>query len=287
LEKAIKKSTTCIEHHAITKKGTNPAEEIAGAVKWIDDCYLVIGQAHYYKEEYLTSIEIFDYMIQKYPKSDIRFDAKLWKAKTQIELGNYTEAESLLDVVKNDKELPERLIGELNATYAYLYMETGNYANAIKYLQEAINVTKNKKTLVRYTFIMAQLDEAVGKESEAFANYGACIKLHPTYDMLFNAKLNRARLSASDAKNRNAAKKDLQKMLTDVKNEEYKDQIYYTLAQLEMGAKNKEGAIIITANRLRTVRETTSRKHFPTSRLATFILRKPITKMHRRITTAR
>src|SRR4051812_42000025 len=118
LEKAIKKATTCIEHHAITKKGTNPAEEIAGAVKWIDDCYLIIGQSHYYKEEYLTSIDIFDYIIQKYPKSELRFDAKLWKAKTEIELGNYTDAESLLDVIKNDKGLPPRLLGELNATYA-------------------------------------------------------------------------------------------------------------------------------------------------------------------------
>ncbi len=252
LEKAIKKATTCIEHHAITKKGTNPPEEIAGAVKWIDDCYLVIGQAHYYKGEYMTAIDIFDYIIQKYPKSDLRFDAKLWKAKTEIELGNYTDAESLLDVVKNDKGLPVRLLGDLDASYAYLYMTTGNYANAIKYLDEAIKVTrgkkvfvsaKNKKVLARYYFILAQLDEKTGKEKDAYMNYGICIGLHPTYDMLFNAKLNRARLSAADEKNRNAAKKELLKMLTDSKNTEYKDQIYYTLAQLEMGSNNKNGAM--------------------------------------------
>src|SRR5574337_977375 len=60
LEKAIKKASSVIDHHAIVKKGTNPPQEIPGAVKWIDDSYLIIGIAHYYKGEYLTSIDIFD-----------------------------------------------------------------------------------------------------------------------------------------------------------------------------------------------------------------------------------
>lgn len=238
LEKAIKKSTMVIERHAITNsKGV----EVAGAVKWIDDTYLIIGQAHYYKGEYITALEIFDYMIQKYPNMEIRNDAILWKARTQVELGAYTAAESLLDMIA--KKAPERLQGDIKATYADLYMRTGNYANAIKFLEEAIPLTKKKKTLARYTFVLAQLYEKVGKEKEAFVQYGKVIDMHPQYDMLFNAKLNRARLSASDSKNRNASKKELQKMLSDGKNTEYQDQIYYTLAQLEMGAKNKTGAI--------------------------------------------
>jgi tetratricopeptide (TPR) repeat protein len=235
LEKAIKKATTCIEHHAITTKS---GAEIAGAVKWIDDCYLVIGQAHYYKGEYLTSIDIFDYMIQKYPNSNIRPEALLWKAKTQIELGAFTDAESILDVVVNDKSAPKKIQGDIKATYAYLYMQTGNYVNAIKSLEEAIPLTKSKKTVARYTFVLAQLYEKSGKEKEAFADYGKVVDMHPSYDMYFNAKLNRARLSASNEKNRTAAKKDLQKMLTDAKNSEYRDQIYYTLAQLDQRSGN-------------------------------------------------
>ena len=241
LEKAIKKATTCIEHHAITTKS---GSEIAGAVKWIDDCYLVIGEAHYYKGEYLTAMDIFDYMIQKYSAYPIRNDALLWKARVQIELGAFTDAESILDVVTNDKSCPKKLQGDIKATYAYLYMQTGNYVNAIKMLEEAIALTKSKKTLARYTFILAQLYEKVGKEKEAFVNYGKVVDLHPAYDMFFNAKLNRARLSAADEKNRTAAKKDLQKMLSDAKNAEYKDQIYYTLAQLDQKSGNIPGAMI-------------------------------------------
>ncbi len=241
LEKAIKKATTCIEHHAITTKS---GSEIAGAVKWIDDCYLVIAQAHYYKGEYITAIEIFDYMIQKYSAFPIKTEALLWKARTQIALGAFTDAESILDVVSNDKTVSKKILADTKATYADLYMQKGNYANAIKYLEEAIALTSSKKTKSRYTFILAQLYEKAGKEDLAFTNYGKVVAMHPAYDMFFNAKLSRARLSAANDKNRNLAKKDLQKMLADPKNNEYKDQIYYTLAQLDQRSGNKTGATI-------------------------------------------
>jgi tetratricopeptide (TPR) repeat protein len=240
LEKAMKKATTVIEHHAITTKG---GDEIPGAVKWIDDSYLIIGEARFYKGEYLSSIEIFDYLILKYSKFDIRYDAILWKAKADIEQNGYTEAQSLLDVINNDKSCPDRLQAEIKATYADLDIAMGNYTDAIKNLEEAVEANKNKKVEARYTYILGQLYEKQGKTKEAYDAYARVISLHPEYTMLFNAKLSRARLSASDPKNRTAAKKELQKMLTDGKNVDYLDQIYYTLAQLEMGANNEKGAI--------------------------------------------
>ncbi|HEU4716426.1 MAG TPA: tetratricopeptide repeat protein, partial [Bacteroidia bacterium] len=240
LEKAIKKSQNVISRHTITNKS---GIEIPGAVKWIDDNYLIIGQAHYYKGEYLAALDMFDYIIDTYSKFPIRFDGMLWKARAQIQLGAYKDAESELDVVANNKSCPPRLNADVKATYADLYMHTGNYPNAIKYLEQAILLTKKKSTRARYLFVLAQLYEKVGKEKDAYATYGKVIALHPQYDMLFNAKLNRARLSASDVKNRTAAKKELQKMLTDEKNIEFQDQIYYTLGQLEEKSGDKAGAL--------------------------------------------
>lgn len=241
LEKAIKKSTAVIERHAITKKdGTT---EIAGAVKWIDENYLIIGQAHYYKEEFVIAGDIFDYVIQKYPNDPSHNIAIMWKARTQIQLGDYTGAESNLDVIANDKSLTNGQQGEIKATYADLYMHTGNYPNAIKYLEEAIPLTKNKKIRARYNYILGQLYEQTGNYKKSADYFETCINLHPNYDMLFNAKLNRARLSASTATNRNASRKELEKMLLDEKNAEYKDQIYYAMAQLEQTDNNKPGAV--------------------------------------------
>jgi len=239
LEKAIKKSTLVIERHAITNKAN---VEIAGAVKWIDENYLIIGQAHYYKSEFIAAIEIFDYIINKYPGNPTATVAMMWKARAEIQLGDYTAAEGHLDVVNGDKSLTNAQQGEVKATYADLYMHTGNYPNAIKYLEEALVLTKNKKTRARYMYILAQLYEQTGNFKKSADYYGDCIKLNPNYDMLFNARLNRARLSASTASNRSAAKRELEKMLLDEKNVEYRDQIYYTLAQLEQ-QDNKEGAV--------------------------------------------
>ncbi|MFN8714569.1 MAG: tetratricopeptide repeat protein [Bacteroidota bacterium] len=240
-EKAIKKSTSVIERHAITKKD---GEEIAGAVKWIDDSYLIIGQARYYKGEYLSAMEVFTYITQKYSKFPIRFDGFLWQAKAHIALGAYTEAESLLDLVANDKACPPALLPEIKATYADLYMHTGNYGNAIKFLTEAIEITKGKKTRARYTYILAQLYEKTGEEKKALKQYSDVVEMNPPYEMLFNARISRARLSGSSSKNRQEAKKELEKMLNDDKNNEYQDQIYYTLGQLEAASGDMDGARI-------------------------------------------
>lgn len=239
LEKAIKKSTLVIERHAITNKAN---VEVAGAVKWIDENYLIIGQAHYYKSEFIAAIEIFDYIIAKYPGNPTAIVAMMWKARAEIQLGDYTAAESHLDVVNGDKSLTSAQQGEVKASYADLYMHTGNYLNSIKYLEEALPLTKKKKTRARYMYILGQLYEQVPNCKKAADYFSDCISLNPTYDMLFNAKLNRARLSACTATNRSAAKRELEKMLLDEKNVEYRDQIYYTLAQLEQ-PENNEGAI--------------------------------------------
>jgi tetratricopeptide (TPR) repeat protein len=240
LEKAIKKSTMVIERHAITNKR---GEEIAGAVKWIDENYIIIGIARYYKGEYMAALDIFEYVSQKYADMPTRYEALLWQAKTQLELGDYSACESLLDLVVNDKACPEKLIPEIKAAYADLYAHTGNYPLAIKYLEEAIPLTKSKKQRTRFMFVLAQMHEKTNQPKKASEQYAKVISMNPTYDMLFNARLNRARLSGSDPKRRTEAKRELEKMLTDEKNNEYLDQIFYTLASIEMSVPNKNAAL--------------------------------------------
>ncbi len=240
LERAIKKSTMVIERHAITNRN---GEEITGAVKWTDENWLIVGQAHYYKQEFMTALDIFNYVIKKYPNTPTKNLAIMWKARTLVQLGDYSSAESQLDVIAKNTTLSKSQQGEVKASYADLYMHTGNYPNAIKYLEEAIPLTTKKKTKARYYYILAQLYEQTGDNKKSAENFNSCIVLNPSYEMLFNAKLNRARLSASSASNRNAARRELEKMLVDEKNREFQDQIYYTLAQLEQSAKNTPGAI--------------------------------------------
>ncbi len=69
-EKAIKKSSLCIQKHAIKDKKGN---EIASAGKWIDNNWINIGISHFYKREFFSAIEAFEYVIRTYNKSDDKF----------------------------------------------------------------------------------------------------------------------------------------------------------------------------------------------------------------------
>jgi len=240
MEKAIKKSSTVIERHAITDRG---GTEIAGANKWIDDNYLLIGRARFYKSEFLSALETFEYVSRKYPKDPIRYYGYLWQAKTHLELGGYSQAEPLLDLIANDKAAPEEMKPDIKATYADLYMRTGNYGMAIKHLEEAIALTQKKKERVRFTYVLGQLYQKTGNTKKASTSFAKVIDMNPEYTMLFNAKINRARMSGADPAARDEAKRDLDKLLKDPKNKEYYDQIYFTLGEIEQRAGREDIAL--------------------------------------------
>ena len=74
------------------------------------------------------------------------------------------------------------------------------------------------------------------KASELFTEV---IKLKPKYDMMFNAKINRALSYDSGSEDSNDIKKMLTKMVKDGKNKEYLDQIYYALADIAFKENNE------------------------------------------------
>lgn len=240
MEKVIKKSSTVIERHAITDRG---GTEIAGAVKWIDDNYQLIGRARYYKGEYLSALQTFEYVSRKYQKFPIRYEGYLWQAKTHLELGGFSQASPLLDLIDNDKACPPELKGDIKATYADLYMREGNYPLAIKNLVQAIDLTKKKKEKVRFLYVLGQLYQKTGDNKKAAECFTKVISLHPEYDMLFNAKINSAQMNGSDPRLRELARRDLNKLLKDPKNREYNDQIYYSLGAIEQQAKHEDLAL--------------------------------------------
>ena len=70
MDRVIKKSSLCITRHAIKDKKTK--QEVIGAVKWIDNAWMALGKAHFYKREFFSAIETFDYVASTYKKSKER-----------------------------------------------------------------------------------------------------------------------------------------------------------------------------------------------------------------------
>lgn len=89
---AVEKTEKVINRHSMpnaTKvKGKN--EEWC---KWIDENWLVMGEAYFYKREYSPAIEKFDYITKAYKYDETKYDALIWLGRSYTELKDYVKAE--------------------------------------------------------------------------------------------------------------------------------------------------------------------------------------------------
>lgn len=242
LDEAIKKVSIAITRHSMNVKSKKDGR-IAERNKWIDDCYLLIGQCQFYKHEHWTAIETFQYISSEYKDSDIRPEALLWLVKTYLELGKTVDAEYLLDYLKNDKKFPAELTGHYNAVVAQYHLMKGDQGRAIPALKKAVSATRKKQDRARYSFILGQLYEKNDSTAEAYHQYDYVLKLKPDYEMAFHARINRARCFDTQSGSSELVRKELNRMLRDDKNKEFLDQIYYALAGIERQEQNEDRAI--------------------------------------------
>jgi len=143
--------------------------------------------------------------------------------------------------VQNDEEFPKKLEKDLAIATADYYMKQQSYDEAIKFLDIAIKKTFFKKHKARLKYIEAQLYQELGMQAEASEAYRAVTKMNPDYKMAFNAKINSAGVFSGEG-DTEELKKELNKMLRDNKNYDFKDQIYYALGNLYFKEGNREVA---------------------------------------------
>ncbi len=244
-DKAIKKASLMIHRHTIKDKKGN---EIPKAGKWIDNCWINIGIAHYYKREFFSGIEALDYVTKVYKTKD-KYTAMYWLVRSYNEIGAVSESEVVLDNLINDKKVPEKLKKSIFALNADYYIKRGNYKEAIKNLDKAIkqqyffNREKNIEK-ARCAFVAAQLYEEQGNFKKAREHYTKVIKLKPSYEMSFYAKMKLSVLfDEKQPRELEKQKYALRQMTKETKNNEYLDVIYYTLGLIEEKQKHPEEAV--------------------------------------------
>jgi len=252
-DKTIKKSSSVIQRHAIVNKKTK--EEIANACRWIDENYMLIGQAHLYKRDYFSALEVFEYVSKKYPNPEAKYNGMLWMIRTNNEIGSLSLSELTIDELRNAKDFPtdKSYQKQLAMATADFHIKRNDYSPAIKQLTKAIGLTKNKKEKARSLFVLAQLYESTGDTKKAAQFYAMVPGYHPNYEMVFNAQIKRATLiDINNVVDLKTVKKQLLKMLKDAKNIEYKDQIYYTLANISHKENDIPQTISYLNNSVRT-----------------------------------
>ena len=254
MERTLKKSTKLITMHSLTvkpelksdKELSQKQKEFYGKKEYnrfVDEAYLLMGKAHFYKMDYSLAKETFNYILSNYTEKQTVFETHVWLARLANEEKRYRESSDILSSLEKNLEFPARLKGELFATWADFYVKQGKYAEAIGPLSEAIRHTRNKAICMRYTYLLAQLYAETGDYINASDNYIKVIRMNPPYKMTFNAKINRALMYRSGEGSRKDIEKQLRKMLKDDKNIEFQDQIYYALGNLFFTDNMQEQAI--------------------------------------------
>jgi tetratricopeptide (TPR) repeat protein len=244
-DKAIKKSSLCIQKHAIKdKKG----KEIPSSGNWIDNNWINIGIAHFYKREFFSAIESFDYVMRTYTKSNDKYLAMIWLIRANNEIGAVSSSEQIISLLKNEKGLKRKIKNELPVVWADYYIRRGQNTEAIAKLLEATRNTSlfsgiSRKRRARYSFIIAQLSEKNKDNKRAIKYYKKTISLKPEYEMIFYSKIKMARLLDVKRSNSDKTKKDLLKMAREFKNTDYFDVIYYTLGEIEEKERHSKQAI--------------------------------------------
>ncbi len=240
-DKAIKKSSNCIQKHTIKDRKTK--REVYTAGHWIDNNWNVIGISHFYKREFFSGIEAFEYVIRSYKSRD-KYKAMIWLAKSYNEIGSPTQAEPVIGLLKDDKKISKYAKMELPALRADYYIKRGMYKEAEKQLELAIKQKPSRKTRARYSFILAQLYEEKRENKKAIQFYKKVVSLKPNYELVFNAKMKQAGLFDVNSGNISKLKRELTSMTYDIKNKEYLDVIYYTLGGIYEREKNVDVAVV-------------------------------------------
>ncbi len=72
--------------------------------EWVDDSYLLIGKARFYKQEYNEADAVLNYSITQANDPDIRKEASIWLARIYNEKARYTESYRLLSELEINDE---------------------------------------------------------------------------------------------------------------------------------------------------------------------------------------
>ena len=238
MDRALEKTAICVQKHSM-KFGSRER------VKWIDDAYLVMGKAHFFKHDYIPAKRTFDFVATEFNYNDIAYVANMWLIKTYLQTEEYPKAIATIEQLQartaGVTKLPKELMRNFDFTIADYYIATKDYNNAVRYLKSGILLNKDQDLRTRAMFILGQIYMHQGDSERATAQFKKVIKRNPVYEMVFESRMNIAKVGTAD----NAAElyKMMNKMLRDPNNEDYLDRIYYAMAELALREGDQGKAI--------------------------------------------
>lgn len=243
MDKTIEKCRKCIKLHSIKakpkrdpKRANNPKYKL-----WLqseefnanmDLAWLRLGQAEFHKGDFLGSVSTFNYIINHYQNDpDMIAQCQLWIARAYAEMGWQYEAEDMLNRVQIDA-LSRKHAKLYSAVKADVLLKGEHYREAIPFVKIALPYESRKIYRPRFAYVLGQLYELESKKEEAVQSYKSVVRMAPSNEMEFNARIRIAELGG---------KNSLRQLRTMTKQSKFKDrldQIYGAMGNIYLRQKD-------------------------------------------------
>lgn len=251
-QKAIEKCEKAIQQHSIKRRPewTKSRRKTAKDIEWLNrreynpflwKAWLLMGRSQFHSGQFEEAASTFAYMSRLYEHQPAIYGrARAWLAKCYIEQDWLYDAEDVIRNMQRDS-IHWRAQKEWDYTYADYYIHRGDYTQAIPYLRKVIGHEMRHRQKAREWYILGQLLAATGRNNDAHKAFQHVIRLHPPYELQFNARIAMTEVMAGHQWKPMVAR--LKRMALSDNNKEYLDQVYYAIGNIYLAQKDTTAAI--------------------------------------------
>jgi tetratricopeptide (TPR) repeat protein len=208
---------------------------------WVDNLYLLVGQAYYLKKDFDSAFTTFQFVNWAFAPKDkegndqpigsnynkdegtsadkvatrehpniaqkvfslppSRNDALIWKIRTYIAKEQYPQAAGLIEILLHDPLFPPRLEPNLQEVRALWFYQQNIYDSAAIYLEKALPAAGGREESARWEYLIAQLYEKTGDSHNSQLFYERTVR--HTYNPILEiyARLNAIRQNKEGGEN--------------------------------------------------------------------------------------
>lgn len=242
-ERAETKATKAIQIHSMNIGGYEKNNQI-------DESYLMLGKSRYYENRYLPAMEAFNYILYKYPTSNNVYQAQVWREKVNLKLENEQLAIKNLNRTLKGQKVTGQDLADIHSVLAQAFIKKNVLDSAIVSVKIAKKETKLKEEKARYTFILGQLYEKLNYSDSAYVAFQEVIDMKRKSPRSYTIYSHLKQATQFDFQKGDtvAFHKNLDKLLENIENKNFRDVIYHQKA-IFYDKKGKDNLAILNYNK--------------------------------------